>query len=245
MLLGVSYGVLAALALALVVGALVQQTVGLGVGLVAAPVTTLLAPELMPGFMLWLTLLLPVGTLLEGRREVDVRGLAWALPARVPGTVLGALLVVWLDQAALGLAIGAVVLLAVATTASSVRVPLRPASLVGAGLLSGVTGTVSSIGGPPMALLYQHQPLATIRQTLAVYFFVGAALSLAVLGAAGELGWRQAAVAALLSPALLVGQLVAPRLRRRVRPEQVRVVVLVVCATSAAVLVVRSLTALW
>ncbi len=243
MLLGISYGVLAALALALVVGALVQSTVGLGVGLVAAPVTTLLAPELMPGFMLWLTLLLPVGTLLEGRREVDVRGLAWALPARVPGTVLGAVLVATLDQSALGLAIGVVVLLAVATTASSLRVPLRPATLVGAGLLSGVTGTVSSIGGPPMALLYQRQPVATIRQTLAVYFFVGAALSLTALGVGGGLDWRQAALAALLSPALVVGLLLAPRLRRRLAPDQVRLAVLVVCAVSAVALVVRSLTA--
>ncbi len=243
MLLGISYGVLAALALALVVGALVQSTVGLGVGLVAAPVTTLLAPELMPGFMLWLTLLLPVGTLLEGRREVDVRGLAWALPARVPGTVLGAVLVATLEQSALGLAIGVVVLLAVATTASSLRVPLRPATLVGAGLLSGVTGTVSSIGGPPMALLYQRQPVATIRQTLAVYFFVGAALSLTALGVGGGLDWRQAALAALLSPALVVGLLLAPRLRRRLAPDQVRRAVLVVCAVSAVALVVRSLTA--
>ena len=36
-----------------------------------------------------------------------------------------------------------------------------------------ITGTATSIGGPPMAILYQHQPPKTIRTTLAVYFLAG------------------------------------------------------------------------
>lgn len=244
-LLGLPLGVLALLVLALGLGALVQGTVGLGLGLVAAPVMTLLAPELVPGVMLWLTLLLPLATLAGGRRAIDWRGLAWSLPARVPGTVLGAWLVVVLDPATLGLAIGAVVLAAVVLTATTVRLPLRRESLLLAGLVSGVSGTVSSIGGPPMALLYQHRPLAEVRQTLAVYFFVGATLSLLALVVGGEVGWGELGVAAVLSPAVVVGYALSPLLRRRVRAGQVRAVVLVVCATSATVLLVRSLLSLW
>ena len=40
------------LAATLVVGAGVQGLVGLGVGMVSAPVVTLLAPDLMPGMLL-------------------------------------------------------------------------------------------------------------------------------------------------------------------------------------------------
>ena len=44
--------VLAVIAATLVVGAAVQGFVGLGLGLVAAPVTMLLAPALMPDLLL-------------------------------------------------------------------------------------------------------------------------------------------------------------------------------------------------
>ena len=53
----------AVLAATLVVGAAVQGLVGLGLGLVAAPVVTLLEPSLMPDLLLWLALLLPLVTL--------------------------------------------------------------------------------------------------------------------------------------------------------------------------------------
>lgn len=241
MLLGLDWWVLVALALALAAGALVQSTVGLGQGLLAAPVMALLAPELMPGSMLLLVLLLPLLTLGEGWRQVDVRGLAWAMPARVPGTVLGAWLVTRWDAAALGLAIGVMVLLAVGLSGSGRGVRLGRGTLLGAGFLSGVAGTVASIGGPPLALLYQHRPLPVIRQTLAVYFLLGAALSLLALGVGGELRWHQVAVAAALTPAVLVGVLAARVSRRGLPQRLVRRVVLVVCAVSALVLIVRSL----
>ncbi|WP_232822001.1 sulfite exporter TauE/SafE family protein [Desertihabitans aurantiacus] len=241
MILDVSWWVWLLMGLALAVGALVQGTVGLGLGLVAAPVLTLLAPDLMPGLILFLTLLLPVITLAEGRSAADVRGLLWALPPRIPGTVLGAWLVVQLDQGTLGLAIGAMVLLAVVASAVALPLPLRRETLVVAGFVSGITGTVSSIGGPPLALLYQRQPLDVIRQTLAVYFVAGALLSLGALGVGGELSWGQLALAGLLAPFVVGGFLLAPLLRRRVPPHRVRPAVLVVCGFSAVVLLVRSL----
>ena len=45
---------------AVLVGAIVQSSVGLGLGLVAAPVVALLDPSLMPGTMLITTCVLPV-----------------------------------------------------------------------------------------------------------------------------------------------------------------------------------------
>jgi hypothetical protein len=53
--------VVAVLAATLVVGATVQGLVGLGLGLVAAPVTMLLEPSLMPDLLLWLALAPPGG----------------------------------------------------------------------------------------------------------------------------------------------------------------------------------------
>ncbi len=231
----------AILAATVVLGAIVQSLVGLGVGLVAAPVTTLLAPDLMPGTLLWLAAVMPVVTLARERDAIDWRGLGWAVPARIPGTVLGVATVAWFTDRQLGIAVGVMVLLAVVLTIKTVRVPMTRSALVAAGFTSGIAGTATSIGGPPLALLYQHRDPRQIRCTLAVYFFVGAVLSLIGLGIAGALEVRELLLAAGLVPSLVVGFLVSRVLRRRVDPAHIRGGVLVVCGLSALVLVVRSL----
>ncbi|MGH3454323.1 MAG: TSUP family transporter [Nocardioidaceae bacterium] len=238
--LDVSAGTLLVLAVSVTVGAVVQGSVGLGLGLVAAPVTALVEPSLMPGLMLWLAVSLPLVTLLHDRSEVDWRGLRWALPARVPGTVVGVLVVSWLADRTLGIVVGVMVLIAAGLTIWTIRVPVNRRTLVTAGCVSGVTGTATSIGGPPLALLYQRRPGRQVRSTLAVYFLVGAALSLVGLGLGGALHLRDLGLAAALVPCLLLGFAAAGPVRSRVDAGHTRAAVLSVCAASAIALLVRS-----
>jgi uncharacterized membrane protein YfcA len=201
---------------------------------------TLLAPELMPVSLLVAALLMPVITLTHDHHEIDWRGLAWSLPTRIPGTVLGAWLVVAVSDRGLGITVGLMVLASVVVTYRAVVVPVRPATLLAAGFVSGATGTATAIGGPPIAVLYQHRSAAQIRSTLAVYFLVGAFLSLLALVLGGEVGSRQVWAGLLLMPALVVGVWMARRVRRVSDPGSIRLGVLAVCAASAVTLLVRS-----
>ncbi len=238
---GLDPGVFALVFVAVLLGATVQAVVGLGVGLVAAPVITLVAPQLMPGVMISLAFVLPIATLVEERRDIDWYGLNWSLPARVLGTALGVWVVATFTASQLGVFIGTIVLLAVLLTWHAVQVPVSRGTLTVAGFISGVTGTATSIGGPPFALLYQHHPHRQIRTTLAVYFLIGAAISLVGLMLSGELTRHQVAVGGLLVPALVVGVVVGSPLRRLLPTHRVRSAVLLVSAVSAVVLVLRSL----
>lgn len=231
----------AVLAATLVVGAAVQGLVGLGLGLVAAPVTMLLEPSLMPDLLLWLALLLPLVTLVREHHEIDWPGLGWSMSARVPGTVLGVWLLAVISERALGVAVGLMVLVSVLLTARALVVPVTRTSLVAAGVVSGVTGTATSIGGPPMALLLQHRSPQQIRSTLGVYFVAGAGLSLLGLGLSGGLERSTFVLAMLLVPCLVVGFGLSRVLARRLPRHQVRTGVLVVCSASAVALLVRSL----
>lgn len=242
MLLGVPVWALIVIALALFVGAVVQGLVGLGLGLVGAPIAVLVAPELMPGLLLSTAAVLPLLQLAGNREQIDWRGLAWALPARIPGTVLGVWLVSLFTDQQLGVAVGVMVLVAVLLTWHTVTVPITGASLIGAGLLSGVAGTATSIGGPPIAILYQHRSPVQIRSTLAVYFVAGALLSLTGLALSGQLEAREIWLAGLFLPVLLAGLWVSRRVGRRTDPGKIRGVILLVCAASALTLLVRSLS---
>lgn len=241
MILGVDGGVVALVAVTLVLGATIQGVVGLGLGLVSAPVVTMLDPSLMPQLMLVLAALLPLLTLIRSHDEIDWRGLAWVLSARVPGTLVGVVFLALLADRYIGVAVGVMVLLAVALTIRAVEVPVSPVTLSVAGLISGAAGTATSIGGPPVAILYQHRSAGQIRSTLAVLFTVGAAMSLVGIWLGGHFELRLLLLALLLTPCLALGAWASDRIRGVFPDDRIRYAVLAVCAASAVALLLRSL----
>ena len=232
---------IAVIALAVLIGSFVQAVVGLGVGLVTAPVIAVLAPSLMPSLPLLFGLVVSGLTLVAERHHVDWPAIGWSLPGRIPGTLLGVGLVLALSTAQLGIAVAVMVLIAVLLSVRSVAVPVNRGTLLAAGFTSGVTGTATSIGGPPIALLFQHRGPSQVRSTLAVFFFVGVVLSLALLGLTSSIPRDSVIVAALVSPLLLLGIWFGTRIRGRLPRDRFRVAILIVCAASAVVLLVRSL----
>lgn len=225
---------------AVMAGAAVQTTVGLGLGLVAAPVISFLDPRLMPGSVLIAAVLLPMLTLLQEWRQVDWRGVAWGLPARLPGTIVGVWVVAALPPETLAGVVGAMVLGAVVLSVWSFRVRISPVSLMAAGCLSGITGTATSVGGPPIALLYQNEPPPRVRATLAAFFLFGAAFSLVALTVGGQLDTRTVAAGLAAVPCVGVGFGLGNGLRRWVGTARLRTAMLCVVAASAVGLLVKA-----
>lgn len=225
---------------AVLIGAAVQSAVGLGLGLVAAPVISLLDPSLMPGAMLITVVLLPVLTLVQERRHVHWRGIAWGIPARVPGTVLGVWVVAVLEPRVLAAVVGLMVLAAVVLTVWSFRVRITPVTLVTAGALSGFAGTATSIGGPPMALLYQYEDPPRVRATLAAFFLLGSTVSLAGLTLGGQMDSRTVAAGLAALPCVGAGFVLGNVLRGRVSARVLRLGMLTVVTVSALVLLAQA-----
>ncbi|MDL4820175.1 sulfite exporter TauE/SafE family protein [Actinomadura opuntiae] len=227
--------------LAALLGSIVQGSVGLGVGLVATPIVTMLFPDLMPGAILVTALALPVATLAQEVRHAELRGLGWAFGGRLVGTPVGVWLVAAAPDRVLGVAIGVIVLAALAVTTWARDVPRNRRTLAVAGVISGTTGTASGIGGPPIALLYQRESGPRVRATLAVFFIAGALLSLATLAVAGRLPARQITAGAELLPFVLAGFFAAGPLRRYLDAGRLRLALLIVVGASAIILIVRNL----
>lgn len=232
---------LCALGAALFVGAAVQGVAGLGVGLLTAPVAGLIEPSLLPGVPLWFAAVYPLLTLGGETRHIDWRGLAWAMPWRVPGTAVGVAVVAYASDRSIGVVVGTMVLLSVVLSVRTVRVRISRPSLSVAGFVSGITGTATSIGGPPLALLYQRRAGPELRATMGVYFVFGATVSLAGLGLSGDLHLRDFWIALALAPMLVCGFVLSRVLRAKVPAAQVRTAMLTVCAASSVALILRSL----
>ena len=225
---------------AVYVGATVQASIGIGLGMIASPALALADPAFIPAAIMLAVLPLTFTIAWVDRRHVEKRDVGLALVGRVPGTIAGALLVAALSDRVLAVMVAASVLLAVvASITGRLFRPTDPA-LVVAGLSSGFAGTTTGVGGPPMALTYQNSDPATMRATISAFFAVGAVMSIGALALAGEIGVRQLQLTALILPGVVLGIVTARRVKDLLRPEVVRPAVLVICTVAALALVVKT-----
>lgn len=222
-------------------GATVQGAVGFGMALVAAPLLVLIHPDLVPGPLLVNGLALTLLVVLRERASIDLRGVQWALVGRVPGVVAGAWVLTLVSARSLALLVGLAVLAGVALGLSGLRLAPTPRTLLGAGLCSGIFGTVASIGGPPLALVYQHEPGPRLRGTLAGYFVVGGLMSLAALVAIGRYGAGELRWTLLMLPGTVLGFAFSRRFTAFVDAGRTRRAVLAITVAAGAVAVLRSL----
>ena len=218
----------------------VQGSTGVGFALLVAPVLGLLAPALLPVTVLVLMLPLNLYIAWRERSALDLRSGAWISAGRLAGTFGGLWVLVALSASALNWFIGvSTIAAAVATLAMPVFRPSRSV-FVAAGLITGVTETATGIGGPPLALVYQHHPVAVMRSTIALCFLVGELLSLGFLWHADRIASAQLIGALQLLPALAVGAVLSRLVHRRVNSKALRIFVMSFSILSGLVLLVRA-----
>lgn len=231
----------AAATVVMAVGSLLQGGIGFGMAMVAAPLLALIDPGLAPGPLLVGNVAL---TFLMARREwhaVRMPDLGWALTGRVAGIVAAVLLMGRLSPHGLDLFFGATVLFAVVLTALGLSFTLDRRTLTGAGLVSGITGTATGIGGPPMAIVYQNERGPMVRGTLSAYFTVGAVLSAIGLGFIGRFGWTEFVEGLALCPGVVIGFLLSRRFLPYMDARGLRPAILTLSGVSGAILILRRL----
>jgi uncharacterized membrane protein YfcA len=226
---------------AVLAGAFVQGSVGFGVNILAAPVIALVEPDALPAALILAALPLAAGMLVREHGAIDGDGLRWLVVGRLPGTVLGVLVVATLPADGLSVVIGALVLAAVAMSAVAPPPAVTRTSALAIGALSGAMGTASSIGGPPAALLYQHHPGTVLRSTTAALFVFGTLLSAAALAVAGEVTADDVVLAVVLTPAIAGGLALSHVFAGRIDAGWLRPGVLVVAAVAGAATMLRGL----
>ncbi len=211
----------------------------MGYGLTAAPLLALVDPAFVP-----------VATLLVGLITSSMG--AWSERANiiwpearhaVLGRLLGALVAAWVlssivDKGAFmvvfGLGVGAAVVLSV----FNFTLAKSPLSLTSMGAVSGLMGTITGVGAPPLALVYQGSYAGNARPTLAAIFAIGCLCSAVILATIGWLGIAEIALCVMMLPPMMAGT-VAGRLSRKVVDRRYRLALLTTSAIAAVVLVLK------
>jgi uncharacterized membrane protein YfcA len=227
------------LALVAAAGGAVQGSIGFGQNLVLVPIVALVVPEAVPGALVALGIPLTVIMATREWHGVDWTGLRWIILGRIPGTVVGVLIVALVSGDLLSTLAGSAVLAGVLLSVLAGHVRVNRETATSAGAAAGVLGTTAAIDGPPLALLYQRHPGHTIRATLACAFLVGAVMSFVGLLAAGEIHGWQLLLALALAPALLIGLACSTLVTRVVGERSLRPAVLIVVTIAGVAAIVR------
>ena len=217
---------MALLAVAVASAAFVQGALGVGFALVLAPLLGVVMPSLLPSALLLLMLPLNAAAAWRERGALDRRGVGRITIGRVAGGVIGLLVLEAVPAGRLQLLVGvATIATALATLAAPRFVP-GLAAFLGAGVVTGITETATGIGGPPLALVYQHRPAAVLRASVAACFLVGELFSIALLLGTGRLPFEQLAAAVVLLPPLALGLALSGRAGQRVDGPRFRALIL-------------------
>lgn len=221
------------------VAAALHGSVGLGMALVAAPLLILIDPALVPAPIIVNALVLLLAMVIRERSDIVVGEVSWAVLGCTVGTAGAATLLLVIPSEAFSLVFGFMLLAGVAI--SIVRWSGSPGPLMefGAGALSGLMGTTTSIGGPPLALAYQNYPAAKLRGQLSVYFLAAGVLALGGLFVADRFGLKEIRLSAYLIPGTLLGLLISNKTRKWLRSKYVRPAVLTLCTVAAVLILVR------
>lgn len=230
------------IAAAIFAGVVVQRVSGQAYGMIASPVVALLAPQHLPVSVLLLGVVVGAGAASLDLSAVNWREAASGFFGRTLGAFAGAWLAAALGGGAgFGIAVGLLVLAAVALSASGLRAPIRPVTLTLAGLAAGVMGTITAIGAPPMAILYAHEEAKRARAMQNLFFLWGMVWSIGALAMLGQVGRADMLLAAALLPAAGLGFIAARPAARALEGRPIRPVALTLATLAALVILGRAL----
>ena len=219
--------------------AALHSTVGFGFALISVPILSLLDPLFAPVPQLLVVFPLTVAIVLRERHAVEVRSTLWIFAGRVPGALLGVLLLKMLAARELDVLMSLMVLVGVAIVVSQGTFRRTAVREVVAGIASGTMAMVSAIGGPPIALLYRSDTGPTVRANLGLIFTIGLTITITVRAVAGEISWDEVLIGAALLPAVWLGLRVSHTLLPRVEGPRLRNAIVVISSGAALLLLMR------
>ncbi len=229
--------------MALLIGgsAFLQGVGGVGFTMFAAPVALIIFPDLVPGPLLTLGGMVTFLTAVRERPHIMWNATSLALGGRVAGAVIAVFILSQLSGNTLNLVFAGMILTAVLLSVSGIKIMATRANLSIAGLLSGVMGTLTSVGAPPLAIALQHNAPPNIRATIGSILAIGSMVSLVALVASGHYGMRELLLTGSLVPFMVVGFWLSNRVRHAVSSTALRRGLLLFCAASSISLIIKTL----
>lgn len=222
-------------------GAVVQGSIGIGLGLVAGAVLVSVDPAFAPGPLLIASTLISIRHLTAEFDALDRPGLRTAFLGLPLGVIGGLAILLAVDERALALGIGAAICGAALVLLAGAQPPSTGGVKFMGGVLTAFCGFAAGVPGPPFVLAFNELKPAAMRASTAAFNTVLSAVSLLVLIIADRFGRDEVVALALMVPGILFGLFVARWVRPLLDRPWFRPAILLVALAGGLALIVRNL----
>mgnify|MGYP000114927052 FL=1 len=231
--------------IAVTLGAVLQSLTGIGIAVIAAPVLVLIDSAFLPAPILSLGCTLCALNTFRYRQKLQFGNTRLALYGRLPGVLIGITLLTLLPHSLLMIGFALLIMLSVGLTYRHIKLHQSPRNLMVAGFFSGVMGTTTSVGGPPIALVYQNSEPQQARAELGLYFLIGTLMSLSVLTWSGHFTAEQVTLTLQMIPGVVLGFLLSILLDSRFKGSYLKPLIALLSLGSSMAILWRAFTQLY
>jgi len=225
----------------IVIGAITQSAVGIGFGIPAC-FLIILEPTMVPSCIVLMGTFLAFSNAFLSFKDIIKDDLIYSFSGRVVGTFISVPLIsLTIGTKSYLIIFGLLLLITVFLSAKKWSIAATKKNVTIAGLCSGFMGTLTGVGGPPMAIVYQNSDAKNVVATLNMFFGIGALFSVLVLTYIDLINFREIMRCLLLAPGIIAGIILG---RQKIVKDYVSInlkkLILIICFISAIIVLVQA-----
>lgn len=222
-------------------GSIVQGSIGIGLGLIAAPALVAIDPAFTPGPLLIVAQMVGVRHIVAEREHADIPAFKNSMLG-VPFGVVGAIVVLEMMSARwLGIVVGSLTAMAAAGLLMGMSFKRSKRAEVVAGLACAFASLTAALPGPPVICVYNDMKPSTLRPTSSLLILSVAVIGFVSLFLTGNFGSHEVELLGWLVPGALIGLFAARYVRPHLNRPWFRPLVLVIALVGGLALVARQI----
>ncbi|WAJ69119.1 sulfite exporter TauE/SafE family protein [Catenovulum adriaticum] len=221
-------------------GSLIQGVVGYGIGMFCAPLLFMINPEFVPGPMVLISTVMTVIMLIRDKSDLKVDQVSWTMLGGFFGVVIAGVILNMVSVKQFQIVFGSLILLAVIISIIGYSPKINKLTTTLAGYLSGFMGTLTAVGGPPVALLYQNVKAAQLKANLAAFFLFLNIVIVSTLLWINKLSFEHLYLFIIAIPGLILGFYLSSIASKYVGPAQLRYFILSFSALSGLGTIIKA-----
>jgi len=224
-------------------GSIVHGSIGIGLGLVAAPALVAIDPAFAPGPLLLAGQIVGARHVIAEYDQADL--MAWKRGLLgVPIGVLAALIVLeFMSERWLAITVGSLTAGAAAMLLLGLNLSRTPRAEAAAGAACAFASLTAAMPGPPLVCIYADMKPAKMRPTASLLILSVAAIGFVTLFASGNFGSYEFELLLWLMPGVIAGLIASQWVRPHLDRPWFRPLVLVIALVGGLALVARQILA--
>ena len=229
----------------IILGAITQSAIGIGFG-IPAGILVLLEPSMVPSCIILMGSFLALSNAMLSYKDIIKVDLIYSFTGRVIGSILAMpLIFLTLGTDYYLIVFGVLLLIATYLSAKKWNIVATKKNITIAGTASGIMGTLTGIGGPPMAIVYQNSSAPKVVATLNMFFGIGALFSVLLFVYFDLINLPEVMKSIYLAPGLVIGTYIGRRgIVRKFVNRNLKNLIIAVCFISALVIILDAILSL-